>query len=56
MQMEVISQEGYLIWVDKVPTELSKGMVMMSEAGEQVMVVYVDRSEELVGILPVSQL
>lgn len=56
-EMEVVRQEGYLIWMTHVPDSVKKGCVMRSEHGtEPVVVVYVDREEDLVGILPMSEL
>lgn len=56
MEMEVVSQDGYLLTMNWVPDEIRKGAMMRSDAGESVIVVYVERDENLIGVLPLDQL
>ena len=51
--MIVVKQEGYLLWMDEVDDGVKKGAVMESDmTGEHVVVVYVDREENLLGVIP----
>ena len=57
MDLEVIRNEGYLLWMNHVPAEIKKGsMLMQPETGQKIVVVYVDRSEDLVGFIPMEEL
>lgn len=51
--MEVQKQEGYLIWMDELHPELQRGHVLISErSDEQIVVMYIDREENVLGFLP----
>ncbi len=53
--MEVQGQEGYLLWMDEIPAEVVKGAVLMNQrSGDQVVIVYVDREEAVLGFLPIE--
>lgn len=54
--MQVIEQEGYLLHVTEVDPMVRKGAVMMNQrTGEQIVVVYVDREDDIIGFLPMDE-
>lgn len=51
--MEVQKQEGYLLYMDELHPELQRGHVLMSErTNEQVVVMFIDREDNVLGFLP----
>jgi hypothetical protein len=54
--MEVQGQDGYLLWMDELHPDIQKGSVLMNQrTEEQVVVMYIDREENVLGFLPISE-